>query len=140
MSPFMMKIVYFWIALAPCLLFSQYTITVHVHNVRSASGNIMVAAYDSAETFLSHDRALKASSASAHTGKVTLNIEDLPAGEYALGVFHDANGNGKLDTNWLGIPKEKVGFSKGKMRAFGPPRYKDCVFTITSDYEIDIVL
>lgn len=135
-----MKIVCFWIALVPCLLFSQYTITVHVHNIRSALGDIKVATYDSAAAFLSHDSALRTSSASAHTGKVTLNIEDLPAGKYALGIFHDANANGKLDTNWLGIPKEKVGFSKGKMRPFGPPRYKDCTFTITSDYEIDIVL
>ena len=136
----MIKSILFGFVVMPYFLFSQHTISVNVYNVHSASGDIKAAIYGSDDAFLTYDGAIKAGSASAQTGKVTLKIENLSKGEYALAVFHDENGNGKLDTNWLGFPKEKVAFSKGKMRSFGPPRYEDCTFTITSDYEIDTVL
>jgi len=71
---------------------------------------------------------------------VMMHITDLPAGEYALAIFHDENNNGKLDTNWLGIPKEKVAFSKAKMKTFGPPKFKECAFKMSSDHEIHIDL
>lgn len=135
-----MKMIYFGILLLPLSLFAQNTISVHVKNVDSTSGQVNVALYDSDETFLSFDGVLKTGSVPAQQGNVTLHIGDLPIGEYALAVFHDKNGNGKLDTNWLGIPIEKVAFSRAKMRTFGPPKYKECAFQIMSDYEISIDL
>ncbi len=39
------------------------------------------------------------------------DFEDIPPGRYALAVIHDENMNGKLDANWLGVPKEGYGFS-----------------------------
>ncbi|MBO0320761.1 DUF2141 domain-containing protein [Muricauda sp. CAU 1633] len=135
-----MKMIFLGILWLPLSLFSQNTISVHVKNVDSSKGHIKVALYDSDETFLSFDRVLKAGSAPAHNGIVILQITDVPIGEYALAVFHDENGNGELDTNWLGIPKEKVAFSKAKMKMFGPPKYKECAFQVTSDYEINIDL
>lgn len=44
---------------------------------------------------------------------------DLPAGEYLFSFYHDINNNGKLDTNFLGIPKEPFGFSN--YSGSGPP-------------------
>ena len=38
-------------------------------------------------------------------------IFDIPEGEYLIALFQDTNNNGKLDTNFLGIPKEPVGLS-----------------------------
>ncbi|NAY91437.1 DUF2141 domain-containing protein [Muricauda sp. JGD-17] len=124
----------------PSFLLAQNTISVHVKNVDSDSGHVNVAVYDSDDSFLSFDKVLKTGSVPANEGMVTLRIDDLPVGEYALAVFHDENANGELDTNWLGIPKEKIAFSKGKMHTFGPPKYRECAFKITSDYEISIDL
>lgn len=126
--------------LLPMIVVAQNTISVHVHNVTSTSGKVNVAVYNSHDTFLSFDGVLTTNSVHANEGVVTLKIPNLPAGEYALAVFHDENDNGKLDTNWLGIPKEKVAFSNAEMRTFGPPKYKDCAFYITSDYVININL
>lgn len=135
-----MKLILLALVLAPVCLFSQNTISVHIKNVDSTKGHVNVAVYNSDDSFLSFDDVLKTKSVPAHKGVVNLLIEDLPMGEYALAVFHDENANGKLDTNWLGIPKEKVAFSKAKMKAFGPPKYKECAFKVTSDYEISIDL
>ena len=124
----------------PVMVLAQNTISVHVNNVSSKKGKVSVAVYNSDETFLSFERVLTTESVQANEGSVVLKIANLPEGEYALAVFHDENGNGKLDTNWLGIPREKVAFSNAKMKTFGPPKYKECAFHITSDYEININL
>ncbi len=130
--------VFFFLLLFPVLGFSQNTLSVQVNNVESAKGMVKVAVYDSDATFLSFDQVLKANSVAAQKGSIVLSITDLPEGEYALAVFHDENDNGKLDTNWLGIPKESVAFSNAKMKTFGPPKYRECAFKISSDYEIHI--
>lgn len=50
-------------------------------------------------------------------------------GEYAASVFLDRNGNGKLDTDVIGGPKEPWGVSNNaKPKRFGPPAYKDALF------------
>ncbi|MDF0707903.1 DUF2141 domain-containing protein [Flagellimonas okinawensis] len=136
----MKQILFIFFVIFPLIGFSQNTLSIRVNNVESAKGKVNVAVYDSDEAFLSFDHVLKSDSVAAHKGSVELNISDLPEGEYALAVFHDENDNGKLDTNWLGIPKEKVAFSKGKMKTFGPPKFKECAFTMNSDHEIHIDL
>jgi uncharacterized protein (DUF2141 family) len=52
------------------------------------------------------------------TGKATLTgqsltfiFRDVKPATYAVSIFQDENDNGKLDTNFLGIPKEGWGFS-----------------------------
>ncbi|BDW92600.1 hypothetical protein MACH07_14320 [Flagellimonas marinaquae] len=131
---------FLFLFLLPVVGFSQNTLSVQVNNVKSHKGKVNVAVYDSDEGFLSFDQVLKTKSVVADQGSVVLHISDLPSGEYALAVFHDENDNGKLDTNWLGIPKEKVAFSNAKMKTFGPPKYKECAFRMDSDHQIHIDL
>ena len=39
------------------------------------------------------------------------DFEEISPGTYALSIIHDENMNGRLDTNWLGIPNEGYAFS-----------------------------
>jgi MipA family protein len=39
-------------------------------------------------------------------------FKGLAPGRYAVMVFHDENGNGELDQNFMGIPREPLGFSR----------------------------
>ncbi len=116
----------------------QHTLSVSLHNTPSSDGAVKVAVYDSEGTFLKFDSVYKSGSAKADQNKVVVQIEDVAEGKYAIAVFHDANDNNELDTNWLGIPKEKVAFSKAKMKAFGPPKFKECAFTVTKDTQVDV--
>jgi MipA family protein len=50
-------------------------------------------------------------------------IPALPAGNYAVTFFHDANDNGVLDRNAIGIPREPVAFSNNTRPRLGPPRF-----------------
>jgi uncharacterized protein (DUF2141 family) len=56
-------------------------------------------------------------------------------------VYHDENKNGKLDTNFLGIPTEDYGYSNNVSAWFGPPSWERAKFLFNSKemlIEIDI--
>jgi len=124
----------------PWISLGQNQLIVEVEGVRSSDGNINIAVYNKADGFLKFENVFLSDSTKASQGKTELLIQSLPNGEYALAVFHDENGNDELDTNWLGIPREPIGFSKGHMKTFGPPSFKECSFTIASDKAIKISL
>ena len=56
----------------------------------------------------------------ASTAPLHYRFHSVAPGTYAIVAFHDANGNGKLDT-MMGIPKEGFAFSRNpKMHARAP--------------------
>lgn len=57
-----------------------------------------------------------------------LLITDLPPGRYAVQVFQDGNGNGRLDLSPRGIPLEPVGFSGNPSLFGGKPTPQDSLF------------
>jgi uncharacterized protein (DUF2141 family) len=48
-------------------------------------------------------------------------------GTFAIGAFHDANGNGKLDT-MMGIPKEGFAFSRNPAIKPRAPHFNEASF------------
>lgn len=50
---------------------------------------------------------------------------------YAISVFHDENSDGKLATNFIGIPREGVGASNNAKGRFGPPKFDAAAFRFT---------
>ena len=57
-------------------------------------------------------------------GRAVAVFEDVPAGPFAVSVFHDEDGDGELDSVALGIPSEAYGFSGGARNMFGPPSFE----------------
>jgi uncharacterized protein (DUF2141 family) len=57
-------------------------------------------------------------------------VFNVPAGTYALFIFHDANSNNKIDKNFIGIPKEGYGASKNKLPFAGAPTYDENKFLV----------
>jgi uncharacterized protein (DUF2141 family) len=56
------------------------------------------------------------------------DFEDIPPGTYAMAVIHDENMNGKIDTNWMGIPTEGYGFSNDAKALLGTPSFSAASF------------
>lgn len=48
-------------------------------------------------------------------------------------MHHDENGNGKIDKNFIGIPREPIGFAN-KYSPKGPPAYARALLTIDEEY------
>jgi uncharacterized protein (DUF2141 family) len=67
-------------------------------------------------------------------------INAINHGKYALKVFHDENANQKLDTNIMGIPKEKWGVSNNVPARLGPPDFKKMLFELKDTTEVKIRL
>lgn len=97
-------------------------LTVHIDDIKSADGTIMIAVYNSEGSFLKQPA--KANGAPAATAGSVVVFKDLPEGEYAFAAYHDANGNGKMDKNILGIPTEDYAFSNNAMGKMGPPSFE----------------
>jgi uncharacterized protein (DUF2141 family) len=115
------------------------TVTVHVVGMHSSTGQVQCLLYAGGVGFPGKpDKAV---------GKLTVPIADEAAtcafpnvapGDYAIELFHDENGNGKLDTGFMGIPSEGFGASNDAPEKFGPPKYADARFTVTGDQTLTI--
>jgi uncharacterized protein (DUF2141 family) len=103
-------------------------LTIRVDDVNKAEGQVMVALYDSAGNFLK--RSVQAGAAPATAGTTTVVLKDLPPGEYGIALYHDANGNGKMDRNAMGIPSEPYAFSNNALGMMGPPSFDQAKFTV----------
>lgn len=126
------------ILLCPLLSIAQNTLTVKAEGLKSSDGLVAVGVYNTNDSFLKEGETYTGTFEEAEKGTTTIQISDLPSGTYAISIFHDRNGNKKLDTNFMGIPKEPVAFSNATMKTFGPPGFKECSFNVVSDVEISI--
>ena len=68
-----------------------------------------------------------------------LTIENLHFGTYALAFFHDLNEDGKLNRNFLGIPKEGFGFSQNPQIQTSPPSFgESAVLVIGAETNLQV--
>jgi uncharacterized protein (DUF2141 family) len=112
---------------------SAASLTITVGNIKSDVGEMNFAVYDNKDDWLG-DNVVKGRSVnvSEHITDGTLSTQfELAPGNYAVSVHHDDNDNGKMDTNFIGIPREPTGLSNGAVPKFGPPKYKDAVFSLS---------
>lgn len=108
----------------------QASLTVHVVlNRPDAGGTLRLALCPDKEAY-DHEEgcAVLAVEASGHV--VTASFSGVRPGPCAVKVFHDINGNGELDTSWLGWPKEPYGFSNDAPVNMGPPPFKLAMITL----------
>ena len=109
------------------------SLTVVVTGLVSNEGKIIIALFDSAEDFDKGDAFVRSAFVEPENKGAVWTFGDLPFGEYAFRLFHDENGNEKIDTNWVGIPKERYAFSNDARGKFGPPSYEAAKFHFDSD-------
>jgi uncharacterized protein (DUF2141 family) len=110
------------------------TLTLQLLGLRSSSGVVLVTLYASADGFPTKpDKAVKRGRSPIKNGQAVITIRDIAPGTYAVSAIHDENGNGKLETNWLGIPKEGTAASNNAKGKLGPPSFKAASFRIQGD-------
>ena len=102
-----------------------------VENVKEAMGNLRIGIYGSAEDF--RKTAVKEVQAPASTNPVVIRVPGLAVGDYAIAIYHDRNGNQKLDSNLLGIPSEPYGFSGSTRNLVGPATWQQARFGLPAE-------
>jgi uncharacterized protein (DUF2141 family) len=103
-------------------------LTIAIDGVANADGKVMVALYDGSGPF--PGKPTRAIAVAATAGTVRVQVGDLPAGDYAFAVYHDANNNGKLDRNAVGMPTEDYAFSNNALGRHGPPAFAEARFAV----------
>ena len=94
----------------------------------SDEGKAMIALFNSEEGYSETGKNYKSIALEIKELKCEWVIEELSFGEYAIKLFHDENGNGKMDRNMIGIPSEDYAFSNNAYGNFGPADYDDAKF------------
>ena len=105
-------------------------LTVEIHGLESDEGSVAVALFDSATSFEQRTAAVALGTVEPGDGHATWSVADLPAGIYAVAVYHDLNDNGELDRTTLGPPSEPYGFSNDARGTFGPPKFNNAAIEL----------
>jgi uncharacterized protein (DUF2141 family) len=106
------------------------TLTVKISEFTKAVGKMGVQLVDSQAAYDGKGKPIAAQMVEVKsTDPLTLTFSDLKPGTYAVMVMHDENGNGKLDSNMLGIPKEGYGFSNNP-RVMRRPNFDETKFDV----------
>jgi len=113
-------------------LLAQSKLEVKILNLRNSKGVIVIELVDK------DNKTVKSIKSQIKDKNCTIVFENLKNGKYAIRYFHDENSNDKLDTNFLGIPKEGYGFSNDAYGNFGPKDFKDWLFEVKGDTMIKL--
>lgn len=111
--------------------------TLQIHGLAKAEGEVRIAMFDSQEAYTKEP--VHAVVLTVDSTTISWEVDALPFGEYAIAVYHDKNKNGKLDTNFLGIPKERYGFSNNARGRFGPASWSDSNFEVNASSRIHFI-
>jgi uncharacterized protein (DUF2141 family) len=118
----------------------EYTLTITVEGMDSSEGNLGILIFNN-EKGWPDDRqaALKDLVYPAQQGTQSVKVQ-LPAGQYAIALIHDANKNHKLDKNFIGMPKEQWGMSNNPHATVKAPAMEKAMFKLDGDQEVKIQL
>lgn len=118
-------------------LCAQHKLTIVVDGIEQQKGKLFVAVYDES-SFLKQP--VYGSIVKVDAAEITVELDSVMPGTYAVSIFQDENDNNKLDTGAYGIPTEKMGFSNNAKMQYGPPKFSDCKFSIEEDMVIYVTL
>ena len=115
------------------------TIILKVTGFHSEKGQVKIAVFNAPEKW-PKDPAYS-STIDVNSPTVTWKINDVPFGDYAIAIFHDENGNGKMDKNFVGMPKEGYGASNNPKKKKRAPTFDEAKFSLNApEQTIEITL
>jgi uncharacterized protein (DUF2141 family) len=121
---------------SPC-----HGIHVKILNIRNSTGTVACALFESTDGF-PHEFLHSATNVMVikiRKSQARCDFEDIPLGTYAMAVIHDENMNGKLDTNWVGVPTEGYGFSNDVQGVLSAPSFAAASFKYDGRY-VDLTM
>lgn len=130
-----------------CALFSTSFVrannaylTIKIQNIEILEGNIRIGIFNSSEMFLKKGSTYSSYIINVKDTSETIIIDNLPKGEYAFMLYHDKNSDGKLNQNFIGIPKEAFGFSNNIKPKFSKPTFEECKFLLEKEQNMRVKL
>ncbi len=114
-------------------------VRVIVTGLRNNSGVVYCKLHDRRTTYPTGKHAsIRPTKARPAGLRAVCTYRNIPHGRYAVVIAHDENGNGKIDSNWIGIPKEGYGFSNNVVPLFSAPGFDSAGFKVARDVTVTI--
>jgi uncharacterized protein (DUF2141 family) len=115
-------------------------ILVTIEGFRTASGYARVALFNREAGFPEQESAaLRTVVLPIKDGRVQVSFDDIPFADYAVSMYHDENGDKKLNKNLFGAPKEGYGVSNNVRHSMRAPRFDEARFRIdTASHAVTI--
>jgi uncharacterized protein (DUF2141 family) len=107
-------IIFLTLMMSGGISFAQTNLILEIIGAQKDGGIIHLSLFNSEKSY-EEKKAYRSLVSNPDTAIVLLT---LPAGDYVISIYQDNNSNGKLDTNFIGIPKEMFGFSNYDGRGF----------------------
>ena len=125
-------------SLAPAAAGGQVTHATVIRAValglRHHRGEVRMSIFAKKDGFPDHDElSLQWGRATIAGDSATFVFTPLPSGRYAVSVFHDENGDGSMQKDFLGRPSEGWGVSRDVKARFGPPSFAAAAFDAAGD-------
>ena len=116
---------------------SPATLTVTVTEIEHTRGKLIACLWTEKSGFPTCQKSDSAKRQTVAISGATMRVtfRNVAPGSYAVSVQHDEDGDGKLKTNFLGMPKEGVGISNNPG---GIPRWSKSQVDISGDTAISI--
>ena len=108
------------------------SLKVKLSNIKE-TGKIKIGVYRNGDEFPDAKFLVKTLIGEGVNGQCEVQVEEIPFGSYAIAIYQDVNGNGKLDKGMFGIPSEPFAFSNNFRPKFGGPSFEKCKFDFTKD-------
>ena len=119
---------------------NSYELTLNITNIKS-KGNLNISIMTDSLAYSSNISSSKTKSFKENIDKNNFTkIISLPKGKYLIQLYIDENLNDKMDSNFLGIPKEQYGFSSKEIIRFRKPKFDEASFDLNKNLTIDITL
>ena len=114
--------------------------SVVIKNLDNKKGSLYIGWYTSEKDFTDGNNAtIKKIVPVQDKQEIAVKFDQVIPGVYAIAVFFDENGNGELDKNFLGIPKEVYGFSNNIIPLTRSATFKEASFIVAASAETIVI-
>lgn len=102
---------------------------VAVSGLRNDNGVVRCGLYASPAGFRQPGQEFRGAVAKINGQQATCMFSNLPAGTYAVAVFHAEKNEAQIKTGMFGKPEQGYGFSRNPSSGMGPPDFSAAAFT-----------
>ncbi len=114
------------------------TVIVNIQQIQFDKGGEITVGIFKKETFPKVGKQMIGMERAVTGNSMQLTFEKVPTGEYGIVAFQDIDKNKDLKTNFVGYPKEPIGFSNDARIKLGPPDFDDTKVKVEADKTLTI--
>ncbi len=106
------------------------SLSVSFTGIEEKEGAVMGVLFDSEAAYDGKGAPVRTIFVTADKAEVATMLDGLAPGTYAIKLFHDIDGDGKMGTNPYGMPTEPFAFSNNAQSNMGPAKWADAKFEV----------